>query len=156
MDILRKYGALIAIAIVGELGIAFALMQWMSSPEEAEAPVVEEMVEEGPEPIEATEPMAVYDKLEEIVVNPSGAGEMRTLVVQVDLLLDAETTVQAVGSRLIFVYDALGGVLGRKFINELDDPEDLLLLKKEMAEAVNGVLLQGKVMDVAIRRLVIQ
>ncbi len=156
MDILRRYGAIIAIAIVGELGIAFALMQWISSPEEDEAPMVREVAEEEPELIEATEPMAVYDKLEEIVVNPSGAGEMRTLVVQVDLLLDAETTVPAVGSRLIFVYDALGGVLGRKYMHELDDPEDLVRLKKEMADAVNGVLLQGKVMDVAIKRLVIQ
>ena len=156
MDILRRYGALIAIVIVGELGIAFALMQWLSSPEEAESPAQEEMVEDEPELIEATEPMAIYDKLEEIVVNPSGAGELRTLVVQVDLLLDAEPTVQAVGSRLIFVYDALGGVLGRKYMHELDDPEDLLKLKKEMVEAVNSVLLQGKVMDVAIKRLVLQ
>ncbi|MDP6775476.1 MAG: flagellar basal body-associated FliL family protein [Candidatus Latescibacteria bacterium] len=156
MDILRRYGALIAIVIVGELGIAFALMQWVSSPEEEEAPAEAEVMEEEVEVIEATEPMAIYDKLEEIVVNPSGAGELRTLVVQVDLLLDAETTVQAVGSRLIFVYDALGGVLGKKYIHELDNPEGLMVLKKEMADAVNGVLLQGKVMEVAIKRLVIQ
>jgi flagellar basal body-associated protein FliL len=156
VDILRRYGALIAIVIVGELGIAFALMQWVSSPEEEEAPAEAEVMEEEVEVIEATEPMAIYDKLEEIVVNPSGAGELRTLVVQVDLLLDAETTVQAVGSRLIFVYDALGGVLGKKYIHELDNPEGLMVLKKEMADAVNGVLLQGKVMEVAIKRLVIQ
>ena len=46
MDILRRYGALIAIVIVGELGIAFALMQWVSSPEEEEAPAEAEVMEE--------------------------------------------------------------------------------------------------------------
>lgn len=155
-ELFRKYWILIAIALVGELGIAILIYTWVSAPAPQDEDAVVEEVAEEIGPVNVGEPTAVYDKLEPVVVNPAGVGGSRYLSVEVVLMLDAESTIPIIEDWDPKIYDSFVNILSQKYIHELDEAHELDSLKAELKEGVNKVLPVGHVVEVGIHNLLIQ
>ncbi|MDA0748099.1 MAG: flagellar basal body-associated FliL family protein [bacterium] len=145
------YRWFIGLALVGELVVGVLFYVWISSARSGSKPIVQ-----GPVEVETPAGKVLYEKVDPIVVNPVGAGEMRTVILNLAFLLDAEPTVEELGLRRAQVYDGLIGVVSHKYVYELNGEENMEKLKEQLREAVNRVLRVGEVREVLILGMLIQ
>ena len=91
-----------------------------------------------------------------IIVNPSGSGGNRLLLLDVALRLDVEHAVVELTGRDAEVRDAVIHLLGAKSVSELAEISTRDALKTEMMEVVSELLSTGHVTAIFFPRYVIQ
>ena len=138
------YRWFIGLALVGELVVGVLFYVWISSARSGSKPIVQ-----GPVEVETPAGKVLYEKVDPIVVNPAGAGEMRTVILNLAFL-------EELGLRRAQVYDGLIGVVSHKYVYELNGEENMEKLKEQLREAVNRVLRVGEVREVLILGMLIQ
>ena len=115
-----------------------------------------ESVDEPPASEASSVVRAVYEKFPTIVVNPSGSRGETFLVVELSFLLrDAAVIAQIEGNRSR-INDALLGLFTHKGMDELTGPEQEHLLKSQIAMLINQQLPNGGVVEVVIRKMIVQ
>lgn len=142
---LRNMVILGAVALLGEAGVGVLFYTWVSRPRPAHAV-----------PVKAPQPTAVYDKFGPIVVNPAGTNGTRMLTAQISLLLDSEETSKQIDKQKSLIIDVLVNALRQLHPEDVNRPEAIEAMKKEMVRGMNRVLGKGKVMGVSIEDLLVQ
>ena len=151
----REHWMLVGLILLGELVVGITVYMWIKPSDTVSGDVLKPKVPEVPE---VPEIQAVYDKLEPIVVNPAGTDGKRFLVLELVLMLDSDLVLEEIEERRkqIFIHDALVGILTHKLIDQLDEEEEQIALQKQMTAAINQFLVKGQVVEVCIKRLIIQ
>ena len=94
--------------------------------------------------------------LDPFVVNVTGDGYSRFLKVKIELEADSPDLKTELDARLSQVRDALIVILSSKKLVDITDFEGKSLLKEDVLERVNDVLVTGSVKSVLFREFVVQ
>jgi len=97
-----------------------------------------------------------FYEINDIVVNPSGSGGRRYLVLEIGLETDEEKVVAEAESKEIWIRDAILTLLTNKTSDELMDVAARRILKKEIIGIINRKLAEGQFKNIYFKKYIIQ
>lgn len=155
----RRLALIALLVLVGEAIFGIGIYYVASRPEPVSVVPDGPDGPDGPAPpvvLAAPQVGAVYDKLPAVVANPAGAEGMRFLVMELDLLLQSELVIPDIEARKSRITDAVLGLLTHKRLEDIDESSEEDLLKRQLVTLINRQLPNGGVVDVIIKKLIIQ
>ena len=93
---------------------------------------------------------------EPIVVNIAGSGSGRFLKVTVAVVTDTVEARDELGMRMPQVKDAMITLISSKRVVDVADFEGKVLLKEDLRDRIDGILLKGSVESVLLTEFVVQ
>lgn len=112
--------------------------------------------EDAGEGEEGAEDESILYNLPNVIVNPAGTGGSRFLVVDLSLKMNTSDAALEVEEREMEVRDVLIQLFGQQTVEQLADISAREGLKEEVALALNGLLVRGRVLSLFMPRFVIQ
>ena len=150
----------LGLAIAGGLALG-AAGGWLLAPRLAPATATPATAAAVAHPAEKPAPReapaaAAQHTIDNLVVNPAGTGGTRFLVVSIALALRDAEAAGSLKARDAELRDAVIGVLGRKSVTELADPDARPALRRQVATVADSLLGRPAVDAVYFPNYVIQ
>jgi len=112
--------------------------------------------EKAPPPEEEVPPVGFITPIKDLVVNPAGTNGTRYLCTTVAFETHDQVVADEIKTREPQVRDLLIEILGGRTVEELSDLDNRVKIRKEIEDAINEMLVSGKVVGVYFSNFVLQ